>query len=286
MKSHYIYNMIESSNKMPVISEDVCQILELLNDPSAVDIDVLSSKVEKCNELNILLLENINSGYFRNVKKIATIKEAIILIGMRTIINLIVFFITKSVFKLDLNREQRKFDIHKYWRHVLGTSIAAQIITQRCNKGDKHMLFTYGLIHDIGIPVLDYCLPEYLDRIAEKVNSGTHQIVAEKIVLGGLTHSEIGAWLCQKWHFRCDITEIVQYHHTPFLTEVKSIDNIIMHVADVISTENYEKLFGINSNYEVSSKVLEKIGLSKEDYDEIALRLPQEIDKVGTYFLL
>jgi HD-like signal output (HDOD) protein len=206
--------------------------------------------------------------------------------GMRTIFNLIVFFITKSLFNLDLNREKRKFDIHKYWRHVLGTSIAAQSITQICKNGDKHMLFTYGLIHDIGIPVLDYCLPEYLDQIAEKVNSGTHQIVAEKVVLGGLTHSEIGAWLCQKWHFRSDITEIVQYHHTPFLTEVNSINNMIMHVADVMSTVYYEKLLGINPNYEVSSKILEKIGLSKENYDKIALRLPQEIDKVGTYFLL
>ncbi|MCD4712575.1 MAG: EAL domain-containing protein [Clostridiales bacterium] len=281
-----IFELIEKSDQMPKIPEEIFQILEMLYDPTEIDIQELASKVNACDELNQLLLENINSGYFKIVKKIFTIEEAIILLGMRTVLNLIVFFVTKLMFEYDLERKSRKFDIHHYWRHVLGTSVAAQMISQKIKKGDKHLLFTYGLIHDIGIPVLDNCLPKHLDQIAEKVLGGMHQIVAEKIVLGGLTHSDVGAWLCKKWQFRDDITEIVLHHHTPLLSESNSVDTMIVYVADVMSTENNEKLLGLNVNMEVSAKVLDMIGLTKEAYDEIASNLSREIEKVGTYFLL
>lgn len=281
-----IYDLINKSGKMPQISEEICEILELLRVPSEVNVEVLAEKVGACDALNTMVLDNINSGYFRIAKKISTIEEAIILLGMKTVLNLIVFYVTRLLFDLDLEREDRKFDIHHYWRHVLGTSVAAQMISQHLKKGDKHMLFTYGLIHDIGIPVLDNCLPDHLDRIAEKVTKGTHQVVAEKIILGGLTHSDIGAWLCEQWHFSEDIKEIVLNHHTPLLSDSKSIDTMIVYVADVISTKNNEKLLGMHSNLEVSEKVLDMLGLSKEAYEEISSRLSREVDKVGTYFLI
>jgi diguanylate cyclase (GGDEF)-like protein/PAS domain S-box-containing protein len=281
-----ILEQIEKSGKLPKIPEGLYEILELLYDPSELDIEVLAEKVGVCGELNTLVLENINSGYFNIYKKVVSIEEAIILLGMKTVLNLIVFFITRLLFDLDLDRKDRRFDIYHYWRHVLGTSIAAQMISQKLNKGDKHMLFTYGLIHDIGIPVLDNCLPDHLDQISDKVMNGTHQIVAEKVVLGGLTHSDIGAWLCRKWHFREDITDIVLHHHTPLLSELESIDTMIMYVADVMSIDNNERLIGLATDYGVSEKVLDLIGLTREAYDEIASSLSKEIEKVGTYFVL
>jgi hypothetical protein len=42
-------------------------------------------------------------------------------------------------------------------------------------------------------------------RRSDEFDGSLHQIVAEKIVLGGLTHSDVGAWLCKKWQFRDDI---------------------------------------------------------------------------------
>ena len=281
-----IYDLILKSGKLPMISEEICEILDLLRRPSEVEVEVLAQKVGASEALNKMVLDNINSGYFRIAKKVFTIEEAIILLGMKTVLNLIVFFVTKLLFDFDLERENRKFDIYQYWRHVLGTSVAAQMISQHLKKGDKHMLFTYGLVHDIGIPVLDNCLPEHLDKIAEKVSTGTHQIVAEKIVLGGLTHSDIGAWLCEQWHFSEEIKEIVTNHHTPLLSNSKSIDTMIIYVADVMSTENQEKLLGMHSNIEVSEKVLGMLGLTKEAYREISARLTREVEKVGTYFLL
>ena len=88
--------------------------------------------------------------------------------------------------------EPKIFHNKKYWKHCLATSMAAYMISAETKLSDKDKMFTYGLIHDIGITVLDICLPDYLDEINEMHLKGTHQLIAEKIVLDGITHAEIG----------------------------------------------------------------------------------------------
>lgn len=62
-------------------------------------------------------------------------------------------------------------------------------------------------------------IPELLDEITQKLEKGMHQVVAERSILGGITHSEVGVWLCERWNIPKDITDIVGFHHTPFALE-------------------------------------------------------------------
>lgn len=73
------------------------------------------------------------------------------------------------------------FNNNKYWKHCIGTSIAAYMIADETKLSDKDKMITYGLIHDIGITVLDICLPDLLDKVHEQQMKGIHQIVAEKL---------------------------------------------------------------------------------------------------------
>lgn len=84
------------------------------------------------------------------------------------------------------------FGIPAYWKHVLTTSIAANMLGERIGFTGKFRLFTRGLIHDIGFVVLAACLPSLLDAIAGKVRAGVPRQVAKRALLGGLTHADIG----------------------------------------------------------------------------------------------
>ena len=130
--------------------------------------------------------------------------------------NMLIFLHNTSVVPDSMRESNRTFDIYKYWRHVLGTSVASCMLSSRINKGDKYELFSYGLIHDIGIVVLDACLPNHIDRITEKLISGVHQLIAERIILGGITHAEIGAWLCKNGIY-AKISSILWNFITPLL---------------------------------------------------------------------
>ena len=55
------------------------------------------------------------------------------------------------------------------------------VIAAETQLSDKDKMFTYGLIHDIGLTVLDIYLPDYLNKIYELQLKGIHQITVEKL---------------------------------------------------------------------------------------------------------
>jgi HD-like signal output (HDOD) protein len=252
--------------------------------PMGLDIDELIEKVTQSAELNQLILKNLNSGYYQCKRDITTIREAMIYLGMQTVQNLIVFFITLQLFPQSIEASHRTFSMHKYWKHVLGTSIAGSMLSSRLKKGDKYKIFSYGLLHDIGIIALDTCLPDIIDEITGRLQNGVHQIIAERVVLGGITHADVGAWLCRKWNIREDINEIVHMHHTPFMAKNNIQEVQLIYVADSISTQYYEKLLGVNLNYEISDRIMEELGITKEDIRSIISEFPKELEKVSHYF--
>lgn len=283
MEKERVFELLENSEHLPKLSQNVSEILEMLKNPTGLDIDKLVEKVTQSDQLNDLMIKNLNSGYFQINKKITTIKEAVVYLGMQTVQNLLIFFITRQLFS-DMPLKNRSFDMPHYWRHVIGTSVASCMLSSRIKQGDKYKLFSYGLIHDIGIALLDACLPELIDEVSEKLMKGVHQLVAERLVLGGITHAEVGAWLCRKWNIREDITNIVEYHHTPFLAKTNSDDVKLIYVADVISTEYYERLLGVNINHEISDQIMDSLGITNVDRKAVIDALPQEVDKLHNYF--
>lgn len=285
MEKERVFELLENSEHLPKLSQNVSEILEMLKNPTGLDIDKLVQKVTQSNQLNDLMIKNLNSGYFQLNKKIATIKEAVVYLGMQTVQNLLIFFISRQLFS-DMPRinKNRSFDMPRYWRHVIGTSVASCMLSSRIKQGDKYKLFSYGLIHDIGIALLDACLPELIDEVSKKLMRGIHQLVAERSVLGGITHAEVGAWLCRKWNIREDITNIVEYHHTPFFAKFNSDDVKLIHVADVFSTEYYEKLLGVNINHEINNQIMDSLGITNMDRQAVIDALPQEVDRLRNYF--
>jgi HD-like signal output (HDOD) protein len=231
------------------------------------------------------VLKNINTGFYHIGKKVTSIREAVVYLGMQTVQNIIIFYITRQLFSEILHeKKNRLFSMKLYWKHVIGTSVASSILSEKIKRGDKFKLFTYGLLHDIGIALLDACLPGLVDEIAKGLLSGTHQVVAERSVLGGITHADVGAWLCRKWNIRDDIINIVEHHHTPFWARSSIEDVRIIYAADVISTEYYERLLGLNLNHDINRKIMDYLGISDDDRLKIIEALPQEVDKLHWLF--
>ncbi len=283
MQKERIFEMLEESPYLPELPEDISQILNILKNPIDVDIDLLIDKVSKSKELNSLMLKNLNAGYFQLNKEIKSIKEAIVYLGMQTVQNLLIFFITLQLFPKSIKKSERNFHMHHYWKHVMGTSVASCLLAAMTKKGDKYKLFSYGLIHDIGVIVVDTCLPTLIDEITEKLEKGVHQLVAERTIMGGLTHAEIGAWLCRKWNIRKDITNIVEFHHTPFIPNENIEEVQLIYLADVISTEYYERLLGMNPYHEISKKLIKSLALTNEDIQAVIKAFPKELEKVRYY---
>ncbi|HHT97537.1 MAG TPA: HDOD domain-containing protein [Clostridiales bacterium] len=279
MDEYKIIKQIKESGNLPDIPKDFGEILKMLLEPFEYDINQCAENFLRLPLLETMLLQALNYNSKLN-REIKTIKEALILLGTKNTKIIAISYITRLMLP-DSKGRAKLFNNKKYWRHCIGTSIAAYMIADETGLCDKDKMFTLGLIHDIGITALDICLPDYLDKIHALQLKGTHQIVAEKIVLSGITHSEIGMWICKEWNLPDEIAEVIGFHHTPLLAESYLNEVRIMHLADSISTNYYEKLLGNNTTFIYAERIMKMLNVDKELIDRLIKNLPSEINKVN-----
>lgn len=283
MDEHEIISLIKASGQLPRIPKEFGEILNMLLQPYDYDIDQCVENFSRLPQLETIFIRVIK--YMKVNRKVSTLKDAITYIGATKAKIIAIAYITRLLLPDNMGKA-KVFDNKRYWKHCIGTSFAAYMIAEKTNLGDKDKLFTFGLIHDIGVTVLDICLPDYLDNIHQLQLKGVHQIVAEKIVLNGITHAEIGRWLCNEWGLPDEIGVIVGFHHTPYLAKKYEDEVKIMHLADSISTVYYTKLLGNESTFIYTEKLMESLKVDREFIDHIAEKLPIEIEHLNKNIIL
>lgn len=275
MPEHEIIHLIQSSGKLPPMPKDFGEILGLLLKPTEYDVDQCVEYFSQFPKLESLLLEVLSDN---SKIKIKTTKDAINYLGAKKAKLIAIAYATRLL--LSYGRA-KIFDKEKYWKHCLGTAFAAYIIASETQLVDKDRMFTYGLLHDIGTIVLDICLPEQLDKIDEMHQKGVHQIVSEKIVLKGITHSEVGQWLCKEWGLPDEILDMVALHHYPLLATRLTNEIRILHLADAISTNYYERLLGNHTTFVYADKMMEALNVKREFIEHVIEILPKEIENLN-----
>lgn len=279
MNKTEIINYIEQSNRLPKIDKEFTNVFSILDTSDNFDIDEVVDKISKWPTLKTSLLKIINSGYFKIPKEAYTLKDSIMYIGVKTINRLVLSYLIKCLLPDTLGRSDA-IDREKYLKHSLGTSIAATMLADKLGIEDKYKYFAYGLIHDIGNVVLDICLPGIINEVVKIELKGVHQIVAERTVMDGCTHSDIGSWLCEKWHLPNDVNVAVAYHHTPLLATEYKKEAEVMSIADSISTLYYEKLLCLNTFYVLNEKVADSLGITNNDIEKISKELPDKVEEM------
>ncbi|NLU52696.1 MAG: HDOD domain-containing protein [Clostridiaceae bacterium] len=279
MQNHPVLKMIKESEYLPKIPRVFGEALNMLLDPCEFNMDECIERLSRVPKLESTLIQilKFNSTLSR---KIITLRDAVVYLGAKNTRMIAVAYITKLLLP-NRNGRAKIFNNSTYWKHCIAASIASYMIAEETGLCDKDRIFTYGLIHDIGITVMDICIPDYLDKIYTlQQEKGLHQIVAEKIVLNGITHTEIGMWICDEWGLPDEIKDIIGYHHHPFKKSEAGDAVKVMHLADSISAQYYAKLLGDKKSFIYNDKIIELLNLSKEFVEKVAESLPGEVEKI------
>nr|WP_278246041.1 HDOD domain-containing protein [Clostridium pasteurianum] len=128
--------------------------------------------------------------------------------------------------------------------------------------------------------MLSICYKILFNEVVKIQSKGVHQIVAERTVMEGCTHSDIGSWLCEKWNLPKDVNAAVAYHHTPLLATEYIEEVNVMSIAYSISTLYYEKLLCLNTFYVLNETVADSLGIAMKDIEIISKKLPDKVEEI------
>jgi len=228
-----IDKILKRIEKLPTLPTVLHQILELTasQDSSADDlIEVITAD----QSLTANLLKVANSPVYGVPYRIQSAKQAVVLLGFNEVRNIA---LSASVFA-NLNGPQnlRTFNRDRFWQHsFLVAHLAREMYALFPHPPLKTLYFTAGILHDIGIVVLDrFFQVEFADIIDTIEQEHVAPEKAEMRYLG-VTHADIGGALLQRWQLPETLVHAVREHHTPWTIETERPLLLALYYANLVA---------------------------------------------------
>ena len=233
MNSAAVSHIISRIDSFPTLPVVVSQVMDITSDPNSAPKD-LFDVISRDQSLTTTILKVANSPFFGVIKRVASLNQAIPLLGFSEIRNLV---LGKAVFNSFKGlKSDTRLDLESFWRHAFACGLAAKILTG--GKGNE--VFVAGLIHDIGKLVICIAFPDLFSKIMERSEHRTVMTHLIEVELLGMSHDEIGMLLLKKWMFPNVLLNAVGYHHRPL--KKPELYPIAVHLGDCLAHMSNENL--------------------------------------------
>jgi len=263
-----ILELMAAKSELPTLPEIVIKLQKMVRDPS-VNVKNIAKLIEVDPVLAGKILKLANSVYYsRSTTPIKTLPVAITKIGLNMLVKLVYSLKLCTMFSHNKVLERDQF-----WTHSLAVAIFTQSITNHIKFSREEIDIAYlaGLMHDIGIIVFIYLIPdEYQNFLLEKKEDEEPIEVYESQTFG-IDHAELGSRFIETWWGVDErISMAVRFHHSPFIGEQseRTYEQIV-HVSNGICN-----IQGITSGTGFKNEVFKEgawgaLGLSLNEVDTI-----------------
>ena len=189
------------------------KVLRLTEDENA-DPEMLREAIQSDPVLVARILRRLNSSYYALSQKISDLKTAISLLGIREIRNLALTVFVSRFYEGGAARGAYKRE--NLWSHSVGVGVAARLVARVCGRSACEEAYIAGLLHDLGLILLDQTLRRHFYRVLDTINEATPTHVAESRILA-FDHALLGGFVARRWNFPDSVADAITFHHEPWL---------------------------------------------------------------------
>lgn len=202
--------IVENINSLPQFPENIILIQKLINDPDS-DMHTIARQISMDPALTAGILKLVNSAQFMLSKKVDSIAEAVKMVGIKGIKNLLYSYGTQKLLGDDTAAKK------KLWEHSYKTAFYAYNLVKNF-KSDPNLLddvYVGGILHDMGKIIFSNVHPELLEKIKALCSERNLPASTFEDLSAGMNHAEIGAKIAEKWNFPDRLIAAIQFHHDP-----------------------------------------------------------------------
>ncbi|MHC4131961.1 MAG: HDOD domain-containing protein [Planctomycetota bacterium] len=168
--------------------------------------------------------------------------------------------------------------------HNCAVACAAEAIAEILPESlDSQLCYMAGLLHDIGKMALAKTMPKSFLKIVEEAKSqNTSFCEIEKNHLS-LDHAILGQRLARKWHLPEPIMLAIWLHHSSpeiiaqYAPQVKIAQ--VVQLADCLARKCSLGDSGNYSSTDLDESMLQSLGISENDVDQISRKLPEIVQQ-------
>ncbi|MGE6660724.1 HDOD domain-containing protein [Pseudomonas sp. NPDC077408] len=253
----------------PQIMVDL-QMEQVMPDP---DLRAIARLISQDPGLSGALLKTVNSPFFGLANRIASIQQAVNLLGCRSVINLI----NAQSIRGELT-DAAIVTLNRFWDSAQDVASTCLALAKRIGHPAPDEAYTLGLFHNCGIPLMLTRFPGYMTVLEEayaSVGAETRITDVENRMLN-TNHAVVGYFVARSWKLPQHLCEAIANHHNALALfndewsdpQVKTLLAILKMAEHICAC--HRVLGDQPEDHEwdaVAQLVLEYVGLSEYDFE-------------------
>jgi HD-like signal output (HDOD) protein len=261
------------------------QIEQIMPDP---DLSRIAALIKRDVGLAGTILKIINSAFYGLSNKITSLDQAVSLIGLDSIINIINGVSIKSEMS-----DETITNMNRFWDTANDIAMIATNISKMVGFPKPDIAYLLGLFHNVGVPLLMKRFDNYLAVLEQSYgNHGDRIIDVENDVLK-TNHAVIGYYIAKSWNLPTLLCEAIAEHHNcerHFLGKQQTESETKTLLAILKLAEHVCGSYKILGNQEVDfeweligDEVLTHLGLGEYDVEQLEANLDEMGISVKNY---
>lgn len=223
------------------------------------------------------ILRRLNSSYFGLSHKIADVRTAVNLLGVREIRNLAITVFISKMFEEDGSHGPYRRE--GLWSHSVAVGVCARLVARVCGRSTPEEAYVSGLLHDIGLILLDQTLRRHFVRVLEEIGPNIPTCDVETQILS-FDHATLGGYVAQRWNFPQQIVDAIAYHHQPLSYTGAHKDLVyLVSIANYLCSRAGKTSLGVHNVAAPPDEVYSGLGLDHVSLTIICSELEATLDK-------
>lgn len=253
----------------PQIMVDL-QMEQVMPDP---DLRAIARLISQDPGLSGALLKTVNSPFFGLANRIASIQQAVNLLGCHSVINLI----NAQSIRGELT-DAAIVTLNRFWDSAQDVASTCLTLAKRIGHPSPDEAYTLGLFHNCGIPLMLERFPGYMTILEEayaSVGPETRITDVENRVLN-TNHAVVGYFVARSWKLPQHLCEAIANHHNALAMfrdewgdpQVRTLLAILKMAEHICATHRVLGEQADDQEWEtIAQRVLEYVGLSDYDFE-------------------
>lgn len=222
-----VHDLVTSVANTITLPDVYQHIRNLVVTPNA-QIDDFVQVINRDPALATRIIKMANSRFFGYSREVGTLKQAISLIGVMQLHDLLLSSLAVRAFS---SIPADIIDQEVFWRSCIYCGITARLLAKKCNLPASERLFTSSLLHEIGHLLMYAKHPEQTQEILylfEQSNKPLYMLEREAF---GYDYAQAGSELMRQWQLPETYCDITFYHTEPEKVESDKIEIKIVSFA-------------------------------------------------------
>lgn len=277
MKNSILSKILLHVESFPGLSKTGVKLMTVLDEPNT-SLDEIEKILNYDPGLTANFLKLANSPYFGIPSKVSSVKQAIALLGINRLKQIVLATCTSAV----MDKAVPGYDMEPgdLLRHSIIVSVAALQLAKFKKLSEPNDIFTSALLHDIGKLVFGRFVKEHFGAIKEIVSKGVPLEVAENMVFE-TDHAEIGAQILAQWSFPPIVVNAVRVHHNLELLHNKNMQNDLLYLANIFCQKNGESFPKAANSGSINPALKERLGIEPDKLESISNQIAKLVDDIS-----